>query len=282
MAKNFCSLLVLLILSFSVRAEKSGVESVSFASAGRAHWSGKGAFKSNPAGLLLTNNVAVGADYLYHRARQDSQLRFAITDSATTVWGMGVAYSPIYNSPAGFYYHDVTAILAMPIIPQVFSLGLAGYYVRHKIKKTDEKLNLFNADIGLLLSTPVGFKAAFVVDHIFKEKAHEKPLGIALASSFDFRTLLPQVPFSVHADFVMADFKNDSEIRNEFALGLQYLALFAVPLRLGIRHENYVKENFLAAGTGFCNDHLSLDAAFEQNLTYGKDRFFALGLGVSF
>lgn len=279
MRRFFSSLLVFLFISLSLPAEKSGVESLSLASAGRAHWSGKGAFKSNPAALLLDKKVNIGVDYIFYKAFGDQQTRIAVTDSSTTSWGMGFAYSPILNSHGGFNHHDVSALLAIPIVPNVFSLGVGGYYVYNRSLKNS---HLFNVDLGLMFVTPVGLNVALVVDHLLKEKSGEKPLGVALGTSYDFRTLLPLVPLSIHSDFAMADFRSEAELKNELALGLQYIALFSVPLRLGVRHENHTKENFLAMGCGFSIEHFSLDAAFEQNLTRGKDRIFAAGLSVSF
>ncbi|HXW53913.1 MAG TPA: hypothetical protein VEL47_07400 [Myxococcota bacterium] len=276
---GFLLLCVLLGCAVAYGQEVPAVRARSFGGAYRAVTSANDAIYFNPAGLIKYKHVAIESDYLVNFNDETHQLAASVVDSATTSWGLGLAYNRTFgpheeNHPS----HLIDLALAMPLAKDFFFLGSSLYYTY--VPNAKEYRHFFNFDIGLMACVPMGLSFGVVVDHIINPKGEEKGIGLALATALNLNQLIA-LPLTLSFDWVMDDLRKD-QLDHILAGGAEFILFEVLPFRLGYTSKLKQKDSMISFGTGLLFGGFALDGLYQQHLTISKLRNFGLALRFSF
>jgi hypothetical protein len=263
-------------------ADNLGVHAQSFSGSMRARGDAGDVIYYNPAGMIKKRKFGFDLDYMYEASPEAHRTGASIVDSQTGVWALGIAYNGHYfKQPQVPHAHLFNVSAAMPIVSDMFALGVAFKYTHDRNIGPEPYANFFNMDVGFLANVPLGLSLGVVADNIIKAKGHEKSIGLGLAAAYDFGVLIPLLPLSLSIDWVMADVANKENLKHKLMAGVEYSIVGVVPVRLGYNSDLTTKQKYISVGTGITVGIFACDVLYQQNPQIGKDRTFGMGMRFS-
>jgi len=278
--KSLCVFILLLITAhLGHAAPHLGVRALSFGGADRARGSSNDTIFFNPAGIIKKRRFSPEIDYLWEIKSQAHRIGASFVDSQSGDWGLGLAYNGRFVADKKIpSSHLLYLNAAMPIVSDMFALGVSIHYAHDRGLGPEPYVNFFNMNAGLLINLPMGLSFGVVADNLLKAKGNEKELGIALAVAFDLGEILPILPISLSFDWLMDDVKNSKDLHHIIMAGFEYSIVGLVPVRLGYSSDMSSREKLLSIGTGLTAGIFAFDALYQQNLKLGQDRYFGVAM----
>jgi hypothetical protein len=273
---KYISIFLLFLTLLSVHTHAFvGVRAQSFAGSYRARASSNDIIFYNPSGLIKVRKYGFDIDYSWENDAHRSGI--SLVDTSTGAWGLGLAYSGLFVSDKRRdHKHTVYMATAMPIVSDSFAIGTS-YHYRYDPQKGSDHAHFFNMDLGLSAHLPAGLSLAIVLDQLLKAKAHEKDIGISMATAFDLGALVPIFPLSLSFDWHAKDLRND-DLHHVISTGLEYTMLAFIPVRFGYSADMTLHKKSLSFGLGINGKFFASDFLYQQNINVGADRSFGIAL----
>lgn len=237
-----------------------GVRPLGMGEAYTAVASGTGALYHNPAGIARNLMYAVEGTYEYNPF--GSVLNAAVVDSKTNPdVAAGVSYSYFFGRGdfSEVSGHDFRLGLALPVVPERVSVGVAGRYL---ITEADgvETIRGFTLDAGVLFRPAnqlhVGVAGRNLIDVCPEDEfcAGVAPTIISGGLGFGDDTT-----FMLSAD-VGADLTTDPDGAALLVeAGAEFLAGGVFPLRAGFQHNAALDANYATGGLGWRSETAGVD-----------------------
>lgn len=258
--------------------------------------SSNGALYANPAGLITTAVYSLEAGYQHATANSGNALHGSIVDSKTNGslaagFGYSFGFSPGEEGTDddNVRDHDIRAGLAIPLVPQMLSLGAAAHFTarnRGRIATDDGEKDLtlrgLTADVGLMATFNGQFALGVVGQNLIAvQNARDLQRGVGVGAGLflgnfhleaeyrgQYRHSISQPiagdPDGARETTTPADFGHGAAVGAEYVLG-------QIPLRVGYSHLPFGQHR-LGAGLGYRSQAFGMDAAYEQNLEFSDDR----------
>jgi len=260
-----------------------GVRALSLGGADRALASSNDTIFLNPSGIIKKRKFSSDLDYVWEIKAKAHRAGVSLVDSQTGAWGLAVAYNGRFVEDKKIPdTHLLYLAAAMPIMSDMFAIGLSMHYRHDPGLGPDPYANFFNLNAGILINLPVGLSFGAVADNLIKAKGHEKELGVALATAFDLGVVLPAAPLTVSFDWLMDDVKNAQDLHHIIMTGALYNIAGIIPLRLGYHADLSTRQKLISIGAGLKSGFFALDGLYQQNLKLGEDRYFGVAMSFSF
>jgi hypothetical protein len=251
---------------------------------------GTGGIYNNPAGIARSIMYTVDGTFQY--TPTGTVLGFGIVDSKTNPSvsaGFGLNYYFARANSADITALDLRLPLAIPVVAERISIGLAGRYL--KVNQSVENDDGSKTDVAVMSGFTLDAGGLFRV-------ADEFYLGVAAKNLIDVcdkpllcRTLAPltiggglafdnrELVLSVDVDADLGS--RDTTVMN-FGVGGEYLIQGMIPLRLGFLRRGAAEQNLLTVGSGWVSKTASVEASYQHNLTTSKLGLLSLGVSVYF
>ena len=221
----------------------------------------------NPAGIATARMYAMSGTYAY--TPTNNILNASVVDSQTNPkLSAGAAYSYLFahekgEDPSG---HDIRLALAVPILPNIMSIGLGGRYAI--LKQGDSELARgFTMDAGLLFQIveqfQIGVAAQNLIDICEQQVRCRGITPMTLAGGLAYGK---STAFRLSGDVELDLDTEADDINFRYELGGEYMIAGSFPVRLGYQHREIGRTNHLTGGFGWRENRFGLDASTNVNL----------------
>jgi hypothetical protein len=262
----------------------AGMRDAGMADAVRSVATGHSALVWNPAAMsqLIAYELHVG--YGYNGLMDSHTAGVSVVDSATNPYisvGVGYAFNaadPIAPGAGGKLgadrmSHRLRGALSSGYRGEGFS-AFVGASVQWQRLELDEfqGTDHFGVDVGALLIFADMIRLGIVGHNLIEESAYAdmpRQLGSGISLVYEGFT----AAFDVTADF---DTRLDTELL--YAIGLQYVLMEMVPLRLGFDLDEITDSKRVTAGLGYWGGMFGIDIGYQQDVE-DTDRFV---VGIDF
>ena len=224
----------------------------------------------NPAGILKSKKMAFEVDYERSFLHSNNTIIASIVDSKTTDWALGLLYYADIKDKKSESQNAYLTV-AMPIVENLLSLGSSLAY------KYEKQLNFMHMDFGLLFNSEIGFASALVFNNAFYFINRHSPVGISLASSYDFSKIVEIFPLILSCDWLMKDAFSNNKLLHELSFGSQFIFFEIFAWRMGYKNKFYQNSQLISLGAGLLAETIDIDFLYSQDLLLGANR----NLGVS-
>ncbi len=230
---------------------------------------GVSALYSNPAGMAGSLLYSVEGSFLYlggvdttPQGYNDASFHVAVVDSKTQKLAAGLGYSFLPGGDLG--KHELRVGLAYPLVETKLFFGVGGSY-----RFSDDISDKLSLDLGLMAALHPSFRLGLVSRNLVEavDRGAERMLGLGFG--------LGQAGgiFDVEGDIMWVMDRDNPLV---FALGGEYVAGGAFPVRLGYRSED--GEHMVSGGIGVKVDVVDLGISYRQNLSILARRVVCVSL----
>ena len=228
----------------------------------------------NPAGIALAYMYAVNGGVLINET--GNTLSLAIVDSKTNPSvsaGLGVGY--YFNRDEGVL--DIKLPIALPVVPDRVSIGIAGRYMRAKAGDI-EIVNGFSLDGGAIFrlvdGLHLGVQLKNLLDVCKQDNICSSWAPMTLGGGLAFKTRDLAAAVDIDADLG----STDSAALNVEA-GFEYLIQGMVPVRVGYRRLSATSSNILTLGSGWQSKAAGVNLSYQHD--FSTNNFGNIALDVS-
>ncbi len=229
--------------------------------------SGASGIFHNPGGIASRMMYQIEGTFDYNP--YGSVLNASVVDSKTNPdIAAGVAYSYFFGRGdfENFIGHDVHLGVALPVLPERISIGLAGRYLYLEEGDPEGDVELMNGitiDAGILFRAiddlQIGVAGRNLIDACKREQECSTVAPTQISGGISYGS---ETTFLVSADGGI-DLTSDPEnVHPFFEFGAEYFAGETVPLRVGYQRLQATEQHIITAGGGARLDTAGLDLGF--------------------
>ncbi|MEM1347290.1 MAG: hypothetical protein AAGI01_01955 [Myxococcota bacterium] len=239
----------------------------------------------NPSGIARA--VMFGVEGSFNYARSGNTLSAAVIDSKTNpsvAAGFGVNYFFTAGEGLGTTALDLRLPIAVPVVPQRISFGVAVRYLAVSQENADEepieRLRGLTFDAGALFRVVEELHLGITARNLIDQCDNNDCAGFAPTTVGGGLAYVAK-PLAVAVD-VEADLNSTSDVTLNIDVGAEFIIQQIVPVQVGFRRIGPTEQNWITAGVGFRAATAGVDLSYQHNLSAQQVGLITLGVSAFF
>ncbi len=268
----------------------------------------------NPAGMSLSRQYVIEANYGFNVEQLGHQAHVSVVDSVTSRVAAGLFYDFIYAQPKlGFDWaggrvestqltrtgHVAGLSLSIPLGDK-FIIGATAKYLHLDTTAplpagtvpqniTLDTVNGITFDVGLLVRLGEKFRIAAIGYNLWDHGSRESPLSLGMAIAV---TPVPQLNINFdavlnftgyqtyHLDQMTGKVSHDDRVTGRLGPGIEWVVASKVPLRVGVVYDSGLPGTFITAGLGYVSTSFGVDLGYRAKVQGGIENVLMVGVRI--
>jgi len=239
----------------------------------------------NPSGIARA--VMFGVEGSFNYAPSGNTLSASVIDSKTNpsvAAGFGVNYFFTAGEGRGTTALDLRLPIAVPVVPQRISFGVAVRYITVTQENADEepieRLRGLTFDAGALFRVVDALHLGITARNLIDQCDNSDCAGFA-PTTVGGGLAYAAEPLTVAVD-VEADLNSTSDVTLNVDVGAEFFIQQIVPIRVGFKRLGPTEQNWITAGVGWRASTAGVDLSYQHNLSAQQIGLITLGVSAFF